>query len=282
MKKNFLIKALLFAGLSYQLASAGEPDIYKIFKGLTNTFDSLSAEKGLISDVDDVISNASKFKAFADCQARALASGKPYRLLVQVIKKPGKPEVRISCGDYSIPLETIIFMLDLINNKVIGSELNPGLINSIIQILEGAGVSQFQDVKLEDVKYVVREIQILLKPFLDILNWLKDAIKVDPNAKAITVVTEPTKEVVAGATPTTPIITTPIITETYYEVLGINPKATSDEIKKAYRKLALKYHPDKNPGNKEAEEKFKQIANAYAVLSDSATRKAYDEAIKVK
>jgi len=62
----------------------------------------------------------------------------------------------------------------------------------------------------------------------------------------------------------------------YYDVLGVSKTATPTEIKKAYRKLAMKYHPDKNPGNKEAEEKFKQIAQAYEVLSDEEKRKKYD------
>ena len=56
--------------------------------------------------------------------------------------------------------------------------------------------------------------------------------------------------------------------EDYYQVLGVDKKASADEIKKAYRKLALKWHPDKNPNNKSAEEKFKKISEAYAVLSD--------------
>ena len=62
----------------------------------------------------------------------------------------------------------------------------------------------------------------------------------------------------------------------YYEVLGVSKSATADEIKKAYRKLAVQYHPDKNPGNKEAEEKFKEIAEAYAVLGDQQKRQQYD------
>jgi curved DNA-binding protein len=63
----------------------------------------------------------------------------------------------------------------------------------------------------------------------------------------------------------------------YYKILGVDKKATQDEIKKAYRKLAVKYHPDKNPGNKQAEEKFKEINEANDVLSDSEKRKKYDE-----
>ena len=63
----------------------------------------------------------------------------------------------------------------------------------------------------------------------------------------------------------------------YYEVLGVQKGASADEIKKAYRKLAVKYHPDKNPGNKEAEEKFKEAAEAYSVLSDADKRARYDQ-----
>jgi molecular chaperone DnaJ len=62
----------------------------------------------------------------------------------------------------------------------------------------------------------------------------------------------------------------------YYEVLGVGRDATEQEIKSAYRKLAIKYHPDKNPGSKEAEEKFKEAAEAYSVLSDSEKRARYD------
>src|SRR5512147_1842088 len=62
----------------------------------------------------------------------------------------------------------------------------------------------------------------------------------------------------------------------YYKVLGIDKKASQDEIKKAYRKQALKYHPDKNPGNKKAEENFKEAAEAYEVLSNDEKRSRYD------
>ena len=63
----------------------------------------------------------------------------------------------------------------------------------------------------------------------------------------------------------------------YYEVLGVPKGASADEIKKAYRKLAVKYHPDKNPGDKEAEEKFKEAAEAYSVLSDADKKAKYDQ-----
>ena len=63
----------------------------------------------------------------------------------------------------------------------------------------------------------------------------------------------------------------------YYEVLGVDKSASADEIKKAYRKLAVKYHPDKNPGDKEAEEKFKEAAEAYSILSDADKKAKYDQ-----
>lgn len=63
----------------------------------------------------------------------------------------------------------------------------------------------------------------------------------------------------------------------YYEILGVSKSASEQEIKKAYRKLAIKYHPDKNPDNKEAEEKFKEAAEAYEVLSKAETRQRYDQ-----
>src|ERR1700733_4064152 len=63
----------------------------------------------------------------------------------------------------------------------------------------------------------------------------------------------------------------------YYETLSVQRGATEDEIRKAYRKLARKYHPDLNPGDKSAEDKFKQIQEAYEVLSDAKKRQMYDQ-----
>ena len=63
----------------------------------------------------------------------------------------------------------------------------------------------------------------------------------------------------------------------YYEILGIHRNASDDEIKKAYRKAALQFHPDRNPGDKQAETRFKECAEAYAVLGDEGKRKQYDQ-----
>ena len=63
----------------------------------------------------------------------------------------------------------------------------------------------------------------------------------------------------------------------YYELLGVSRDASANDLKKAYRKLAVQYHPDKNPGDKKAEEKFKQISEAYDVLKDSEKRQRYDQ-----
>lgn len=68
-------------------------------------------------------------------------------------------------------------------------------------------------------------------------------------------------------------------TPDYYRALGVARTANEADVKKAYRKLALQYHPDKNPGNKQAEEKFKEVAEAYATLSDAAKRRHYDQVL---
>ncbi len=68
-----------------------------------------------------------------------------------------------------------------------------------------------------------------------------------------------------------------VFNKDYYGILGIKPEASEEEIKKAYRQLAFKYHPDRNPGNKQAEERFKDISEAYAVLMDRDKRWQYDQ-----
>ena len=63
----------------------------------------------------------------------------------------------------------------------------------------------------------------------------------------------------------------------YYDILGVSKDSNETEIKRAYRKIAMKYHPDRNPDNKEAENKFKEAAEAYSILSDSSKRQQYDQ-----
>jgi molecular chaperone DnaJ len=62
----------------------------------------------------------------------------------------------------------------------------------------------------------------------------------------------------------------------FYEILGVSKSASADEIKKAYRKVAMQFHPDRNPGDKQAEEKFKEAAEAYEILSDTDKKAKYD------
>ena len=62
----------------------------------------------------------------------------------------------------------------------------------------------------------------------------------------------------------------------YYEILGVSHSTSEEDVKKAYRKLALRYHPDRNPGDKTAEERFKEVSEAYQVLSDPDKRSQYD------
>ena len=67
------------------------------------------------------------------------------------------------------------------------------------------------------------------------------------------------------------------VEQDYYKILGVEKGASADDIKKAYRKFAMKYHPDRNPGDKQAEEKFKEAAEAYDVLRDPEKRQRYDQ-----